>query len=74
MHSPLLDEQRCLRLLEWLDPSRLEEHSVSRESICSLMELFRAGDAVGARSPLQIELILRSLNPSSGKRQVKALL
>jgi len=50
--------------------------SESRELISSLGVALTDRDAGGAavRSPLQIELILLSLSPSSGKRQVKASL
>jgi len=73
VHSPSLDVPLFRRLLESLALS-LSEDSESQESISSLMELLEAVDAGAAvRSPLQIELILRSLNPSSAKLLGRAL-
>jgi len=45
-----------------------------RGSICFRMEAMELLDGAGGveRSRLQIELILRSLNPSSGKRRGRA--
>jgi len=70
----LLDERLCRQLLELLDHLQSEE-SGSQELISSLTALLvHAGAGDAGRSPLQIELILRSLNQSSAKRQVRALL
>jgi len=57
----------------------LQEILASPELISSLTALAEARSALGAdgdvaRSPLQIELILLSLNQSSGKPQVRVLL
>jgi len=55
----------------------LQQVLESQGLICSLTEMGEArlaADGAAERSPLQIELILRSLNPSLGKRLGKALL
>ena len=73
MSSQPLDERLSLRLLAGLVLSLLEEDSASPELISFLTEVV-SGDADGAaRSLLQIELILRSLNPSSAKLLGRAL-
>jgi len=72
--SPSLDEQLCQLLQELLDLSLSEGVLVSPGLISFLMEIGSGDDAVVALSRLQIELILRSLNPSLGKPQGRALL
>ena len=74
MSFHLLDEQRCRQLQELRDLWRSEGDWASLALTCSLTEILN-GDAGGAvRSPLQIELILRSLNRSSAKLLGRALL
>ncbi len=74
MPSHSLDEQLCRLLQELQALSLSEEVSVSPELTSFLERKFDdVGDAA-ERSPLQIELILRSLNPSSAKPQVRASL
>jgi len=71
VHCPSLDELQFRQLLELQ-----ESLQVILESQGSISSLTSSRNDVGGgeRSPLQIELILRSLNPSSAKRQVRALL
>jgi len=67
----LLPEQPSLEELQALSPETL----VSLASICSeVMRLAHVADDGDGRSQLQIELILRSLNPSSVRLLAKALL
>ncbi len=73
MSSPSLDEQRCQLLQELQDLSLLEGVSVSPELISFLTERGRGDADAVERSPLQIELILRSLNPSLANPLAKAL-
>lgn len=73
MFSPSLGEQLSQLLRELQDPSLLEEVLVSPELISFLTEMSHGGVGAVVRSPLQIELILRSLNRSSVKRRVRAL-
>jgi len=76
VRSHSLDAQLSLRLSALLVASLDLKDSESQELISSLTaELLEAAVGGGAvRSPLQIELILRSLSRSSAKPQVKALL
>jgi len=74
VRSQPLDAQLCRLLLELQALSLSGEVSVSPELICFLTESSDAGAGDAERSPLQIELILRSLNRSSAKLQVRALL
>jgi len=68
-----LDEQLFQLLRELLDLSLSEGVSVSPELISFLTERESVGAGAGVRSPLQIELILRSLNPSLAKLLGRAL-
>jgi len=72
--SHSLDEQLCRLLLELQALSLSEEVSVSPELISFLERSSRDAGAGVERSPLQTELILRSLNPSSARPRVRALL
>jgi len=74
VRSHSLDERRCQQLLALLDLWHSEGDSGSQELISFLTESSSVDVDVVVRSPLQIELILRSLNPSSAKPQVRALL
>jgi len=72
VHASLLDEELFQRLLELQES--LQGILESPELTSSRETRSRdAGEGV-VRSPLQTELILRSLNRSSGNRQVRASL
>ena len=73
MSCPPLDGQLFQLLQELRVLSLSEEVWVSPELICFLESRSEDG-GVGVRSQLQTELILRSLNPSSARQLVKALL
>jgi len=73
-HCPLLDAQHSQQQLVLQD--LLQQVLESQGLICSLTETgeHALGEDAGVeRSPLQIELILRSLNPSLAKRLGRVL-